>query len=332
MTSHDQPPTIALSLGEPAGIGPDIAIELAAENISARLGCIASPAVIKERAALLGVALNIVEYSSFDAIPVHRAGNLSVIPVATASAVSPGKLDAQNSPYVLRCLDIAIASARAGEVDCIVTGPVHKGIINDAGYTFSGHTEYLAAASDPAPVMMLATQKLRVALVTTHIPLRDVANKLETNHIRYVIETVATALRCDFGIAKPVLGVCGLNPHAGEGGHFGPEDEQIIAPAIAALCTEDFTVVGPLPADTAFALPMRDDFDCIVTMYHDQGLPVIKALAFGDVVNITLGLPLRRTSVDHGTALDMAGTGKANSASMRAAITEAIRFGPRAHR
>jgi 4-hydroxythreonine-4-phosphate dehydrogenase len=326
--SRDGLPTLALSAGEPAGIGPDIVASTATRDISARIVCFASPVVIGERARALGIDLKIDEFGSAADVPPHRAGTLAVVPVATATGVIAGKLDERNAAYVLACLDAAIAAARHGEVDCIVTGPVHKGAINNAGFPFTGHTEYLAAAFKPAPrpVMMLASDKLRVALVTTHMPLRQVADAIDTGIVLHVIATVSQAMEQDFGVDAPRIAVCGLNPHAGEGGHLGNEDLAIITPAIATARARGIDVIGPIPADTAFAPSMRDSIDAYISMYHDQGLPVIKALAFGEIVNITLGLPVRRTSVDHGTALELAASGKAKDASLLAAIEQALRL------
>jgi len=332
--NHDALPTLALSAGEPAGIGPDIVAAIAAREIPARLVCVADPNVIAARAAALGIDLEFLECATLAAVPPHQPGVLAVLPIATTVPVTAGTLDVRNSGYVLECLDIAIAGARNAEVDALVTGPVHKGIINDAGYAFTGHTEYLAHDLEPrpVPVMMLVSGGLRVALVTTHMALRRVPDALSVEGIAYVIDVIAAALKRYFEIRHPRIAVCGLNPHAGENGHFGHEDLDIIAPAIAASESRDVTVLGPMPADTAFAPHIRESIDAYVTMFHDQGLPVIKALGFGEIVNITLGLPWPRTSVDHGTALELAGSGKARADSLLAAVTTAIRLSARTHR
>jgi 4-hydroxythreonine-4-phosphate dehydrogenase len=323
--SHERLPNLALSVGEPAGIGPDIVACIAARQINANLVCIADPDVIASRAAALGIELKISEIAPSSTIPAHQPGRLNILPIKTKSLVTPGQLDTSNASYVLECLDIAIELARTGKVGAIVTGPVHKGIINDAGFSFTGHTEYLAKGTESnRPVMMLASGNLRVALVTTHMALRQVPSAIDKNGVTYVIDTVAESLRRYFHIAHPRIAVCGLNPHAGEGGHFGHEDRDIIAPAIAAARTDDVTVLGPMPADTAFVAEIRDSIDAYITMYHDQGLPVIKALGFGEIVNITLGLPIVRTSVDHGTALDRSASGSANPDSLFAALNTAI--------
>lgn len=329
--NHERLPKLALSAGEPAGIGPDIVASIAARPIPARLVCIADPAVIAARAATLGISLDIVECATFAGIPAHRPGTLCLLPLKTDRPVHAGQLDRANAGYVLRCLDSAIDAARRGDVDALVTGPVHKGIINDAGFAFSGHTEYLAKDLAPTatPVMMLASGELRVALVTTHMALKDVPGALSEAGIAYVIDVVAASLQQLFGISRPRIGVCGLNPHAGENGHFGVEDRDLIAPAIARTRDERITVLGPLPADSAFAPEVRNSLDALITMYHDQGLPVIKALGFGEIVNITLGLAILRTSVDHGTALELAGAGGARPDSLLAAIDAAIQLSRR---
>jgi 4-hydroxythreonine-4-phosphate dehydrogenase len=325
---HDQLPKLALSVGEPAGIGPDIIANLAIRALPTRLLCIADPQVIAERAETLGIPLEIIECTEIDAAPPHRSGALAVLPVRANVPVVPGRLDTNNASYVLKCLDLAVSAAREGAVDAIVTGPVHKGVINDAGYPFTGHTEYLAKdlASKCEPVMMLVAGDLRVALATTHIALRDVPQALTSDRLESVISVVAQALKSQFNIRHPRIGVCGLNPHAGESGHFGHEDRDVIAPAMTAAARSDITLLGPMPADTAFAPSVRGSIDAYVTMYHDQGLPVIKALGFGEIVNITLGLPILRTSVDHGTAIELAGSGKAKCDSLFAAVNTAIRL------
>ena len=326
--NHDQLPTLALSPGEPAGIGPDIVASIATREIPARILCIADPSVIDARARALGINLKIVECAEDDIPPPHSPGTLIIRPINTSVPVVPGNLDQDNAHYVLKCLDIAIAAARNRIVDAIVTGPIHKGIINDAGFAFTGHTEYLAKDMEPRcdPVMMLASGDLRVALATTHIALKDVPGALTISRLANTIKIVGSALKSHFGIRQPRIGVCGLNPHAGENGHFGHEDQDIIAPAIAAADQPDVTLVGPMPADTAFAPAIRPSIDAYIAMYHDQGLPVIKALGFGEIVNITLGLPIVRTSVDHGTATDLAASGNANPGSLLAAINVAIRL------
>jgi 4-hydroxythreonine-4-phosphate dehydrogenase len=326
--SRDGLPLLALCPGEPAGIGPDITVAAAARAYSARIACFADPDILRSRATALGLEIELATFANITEIPVHRPGTLAVIAVRRRNDVVPGTLDPANAAYVLECLDRAIDGSLRGSIDCIVTGPAHKGVINDAGFAFTGHTEYLADAcpSRPRPVMLLATGDFRVALVTTHLALRDVPGQITPASVSYTIETLAKNLRERFAIENPRITVCGLNPHAGENGHFGSEDANIIAPAIASIATSSATVIGPVPADTAFTPALRRVTDAYVAMYHDQGLPVIKALAFGEIINITLGLPLLRTSVDHGTALDLAASGRARCASLEAALDEAVRL------
>lgn len=326
--SRERLPVLALCPGEPAGIGPDITVAAAARQYGARIACFADPDTLKARARALDLRLEIATYSDARDVPPHRPGTLAVVPVRRSADVVPGRLDPLNAAYVLECLDRAIAGCLAGSIDGIVTGPAHKGVINDAGIPFTGHTEYLAAAcpSQARPVMLLASGALRVALVTTHLALRDVADQITQTSVAYTIETLAMSLRDRFAVPNPRITVCGLNPHAGEHGHFGTEDDTVIAPAIASVRCAGVTVSGPVPADTAFTPPLREITDAYVAMYHDQGLPVIKALAFGEIVNVTLGLPLLRTSVDHGTALELAATGRARAASLEAALDEAVRL------
>jgi len=257
--------------------------------------------------------------------PAYAA--LEVLHVPVTAPVAPGRLDPRNAGYVLATLERAAEGCLDGEFDAVVTGPVQKSVINDAGRPFTGHTEFFAErAGGVTPVMMLVAGDLRVALASTHVPLAEVPRALTVDSVRYVIETVARALQGWFGIRSPAIAVCGLNPHAGEGGHLGREDLEIIAPAMAAARCPGCEVRGPLPADTAFTPAQRCRYDAFVSMYHDQGLPVLKALGFGHAVNVTLGLPFIRTSVDHGTALDLAGTGRADPGSLVAAIELAIRL------
>jgi 4-hydroxythreonine-4-phosphate dehydrogenase len=331
-TNHEPLPAIALTPGEPAGIGPDIALRLAREAIPARLVIVADPAMLEARARLLGERIDIV-LANGNVPPPHRPGTLCVLPISGAADAVPGVLDVRHAEYVVKCLAAAADGALQGRFDAICTGPVHKGVINDAGIPFTGHTEYFAArCGDARPVMMLLAKDLRVALVTTHLPLRAVPDAISTTLVSYTIETVARALRDWFGIAVPRIAVCGLNPHAGEGGHLGLEDDAVIAPAIAAARAQGLHVAGPLPADTAFTPHALSQVDAVVTQYHDQGLPVLKAVGFGHAVNLTLGLSIIRTSVDHGTALDLAGSGTADSGSLGAAMALAIALARARHR
>lgn len=314
--------TLAVTPGEPAGIGPDIALVAGARDIEARIAWLVDPNLLQERAAAIGAACEIEEFSASSGL--HRAGKFSVLPVNLASPVTPGVLNPANSSYVLNCLDRAISGCLGGRFDAMVTGPVHKAVINDAGVPFSGHTEYLAAsAGGVRTVMMLATPRLRVALVTTHVPLRKVPELVTQDSVAYCVTTVAHSLKHWFGIAAPRISVCGLNPHAGESGHMGREEIEIIAPVVEAQKLAGVAVSGPFPGDTAFNDEALNHADAIIAMYHDQGLAPLKALGFGEAVNITLGLPFIRTSVDHGTALELAGTGRASAESLKAALDTA---------
>ena len=293
--------TLAVTPGEPAGIGPDLALMVGATDLPVRLAWIIDPALLRSRAELLGVPCSIDEFSPSTGL--HRAGHFSVLPAALAGPVRPGILAPENSAYVLKCLDLAIAGCLEGRFSAMVTGPVNKAVINEAGVGFSGHTEYLAAAASvPRTVMMLATPKLRVALVTTHVPLHAVPKLVTQAQLGFVLCTV---------------------DRAGESGHMGREEIEQIIPAISAASAAGLNVSGPWPGDTAFTAEALQDADVVVAMYHDQGLAPLKALGFGEAVNITLGLPFIRTSVDHGTALDLAGTGRASASSLAAAIESA---------
>ena len=321
--SPESLPTLAVTPGEPAGIGPDLALALGSTDLPARVAWIVDPDVLAARAATLGLSIETMPFTS--ATGAHRAGRFAIIKSACRAAVVPGQLDIRNGRYVLDCLDLAIKGCLGGTFDALVTGPVQKSVINDAGVPFTGHTEYLAAASGPVePVMMLATDTLRVALVTTHIPLAAVPAAITPERLAYTLEVVAVALKQRFGIAAPRISVCGLNPHAGESGHMGREEIDVIEPVLKQLRATGHAVTGPLPADTAFTPTALAETDVVVAMYHDQGLAALKALGFGHAVNITLGLPFIRTSVDHGTALALAGTGRADATSLRTAFDLAL--------
>ncbi len=314
---------LVLTPGEPAGIGPDLAVRIAQQAQDVELVAIADPALLADRARAIGADL-VLEPVDYDAPPVaHRPGHLKIDAVPMACPAVAGQLDPANADYVLACLDQAVARCAAGHAAGMVTGPVHKAVINEAGHVFSGHTGYLAARCNaPTPVMMLATDTgdLRVVLATVHIPLSAVPGALDGPHLAYVLDTVHTQLARRFGITRPRILVAGLNPHAGENGYLGHEDDEIIAPAIAAANQRGIDAVGPLPADTLFTPHQLARADAIVAMYHDQGLPVIKHAAFSRTVNISLGLPIVRTSVDHGTALSLAATAEVDTGSMTAAI------------
>jgi 4-hydroxythreonine-4-phosphate dehydrogenase len=315
-------PRIAITAGEPAGIGPDLCIAVAQQRFSAELVIIADPQLLQQRAALLQHSLDLPIYRPGTAA---RAGQVSVAPVRLRTPVHAGKLDSANAAYVLETLDCAIRGCNDNSFQAMVTAPVHKGIINDAGIAFTGHTEYLAEKTGAGTVvMMLAAPGLRVALATTHLPLAQVPAAITRDHLEAVLRCLHAELRNKFSIADPRILVAGLNPHAGEGGHLGREEIDVIEPILATLREQGLRLSGPLPADTLFTPPCLAQADAVLAMYHDQGLPVLKHMGFGRSVNITLGLPIVRTSVDHGTALDKAATGAANAGSLVAAIQAAI--------
>jgi 4-hydroxythreonine-4-phosphate dehydrogenase len=316
---------IALTPGEPAGIGPDLVVTLAQAAQQHEIVAIADPDMLKARAATLNLPLKIriVEPAALPRPSI--AGELAVSPVELNENVLPGILNVANASYILKTLDVATEGCLKGSFSALVTGPVHKSVINDAGIAFSGHTEYLADKTHTEKVvMMLATQGLRVALATTHLPLKDVAASINEKELMQVIEILHRDLQIQFGIHQPRIYVCGLNPHAGEGGHLGREEIEIIEPTLNKLRAKGINLIGPLPADTLFTPKYLDHADAVLAMYHDQGLPVLKYKGFGQAVNVTLGLPIIRTSVDHGTALDLAGTGKADLGSLRTALHYAI--------
>lgn len=311
-------PVIAVTPGEPAGVGPEIALKLIRQYPEFRLLAVADPQLLRQASDGLGYNIKIKEWKPGDIVV---AGELACLPLKLASPARPGRPDPENAAYVLSTLRRAVQLIEQGHAAAMVTGPVHKAVINESGIPFSGHTEFLAELGHTQQVvMMLAAPGLRVALVTTHLPLRAVSDAVSGDKVEAVIRITETSLRHYFGIAQPRLQVLGLNPHAGEGGHLGQEDDQVIRPVIERLCAEGMDIEGPVPADTAFTPPRIADCDAVVAMYHDQGLPVLKHLGFGQAVNITLGLPFIRTSVDHGTALDIAGTGKADTGSLYQAV------------
>jgi 4-hydroxythreonine-4-phosphate dehydrogenase len=316
---------IALTPGEPAGIGPDLAIALAQDQQVHEIVAIADPDLLLERARILKLPLRLREVDFAQPPQANQAGELVILPVSLASAAVCGKLNQDNAPYILRTLDEAISGCVNQNFSAMVTGPVQKSVINDAGIPFSGHTEYLAEKTHTKKVvMMLATDGLRVALATTHLPLKDVSAAITPDELTQVITILHHDLQHHFGIAHPRILVCGLNPHAGEAGHLGREEIDVINPVLEKLRTNNMNLIGPLPADTLFTARYLDTADAVLAMYHDQGLPVLKYKGFGNAVNITLGLPIIRTSVDHGTALDLAGTGKADMGSLRTAIHYAL--------
>jgi 4-hydroxythreonine-4-phosphate dehydrogenase len=315
-------PRIAVTTGEPAGVGPDLCVALTNYNFSAEIVLIGDPRLLAGRAAALQHKLQLPAYGH-DA--PTGAGRFSVLPVELAAPATAGSVDTANAGYVLQTLDRAIEGCLCGEFDAVVTAPVHKGVINEAGIAFTGHTEYLAEKTDtPQVVMMLATPGLRVALATTHLPLAAVPAAISRDSLEAVLRCLHAGLQLHFSITDPRILVAGLNPHAGESGHLGREETDIIEPVIARLQKHGMRLTGPLPADTLFTPPYLAQADAVLAMYHDQGLPVLKHMGFGRSVNITLGLPFVRTSVDHGTALDKAGSGRADPGSLIAAITSAI--------
>lgn len=316
---------IGITPGEPAGIGPDLVVQLAQQSWPVELVVCADPKVLQQRASQLGLPLTLLPYKSEQPAKPQQAGTLTVAAFVAPQPVEPGVLNENNGHYVVDTLKFAGEKSISGEFAAIVTGPVHKGIINKAGIPFSGHTEFFAHQSNtPYVVMMLATEGLRVALATTHIPLAYVAKAITRERLMQVLRILQQDLQQKFAIAKPRIYVCGLNPHAGEDGHLGREEIDVMIPALNELRAEGMDLVGPLPADTLFQPKYLDNADAVLAMYHDQGLPVLKYKGFGRSVNISLGLPLIRTSVDHGTALDLAGSGKADAGSMLHALDQAI--------
>ena len=312
---------LVVTAGEPAGIGPDLCIALAALAGDHDFVVISDPDLLRDRAAQLGADVAIAEIGKDDiGERVAREGELLVLPVSFAESPESGVLNTANSQALLDGLTLAVEGCLAGRFSGIVTAPLQKSVINDAGIPFTGHTELLAELTGARrPVMMLVAGTLRVALASTHLPLRDVPDYLTSDGIHEVLEILYRDLQTRFGIPSPEIVVCGLNPHAGESGHLGTEDDAVIRPVVEAFAARGLDVRGPLPADTAFT-PAAGHKDAVLAMYHDQGLPVLKYAGFGHAVNVTLGLPIIRTSVDHGTALDLAGTGKADTGSMVAAI------------
>jgi len=311
---------LALTPGEPAGIGPDLAVLLAQQARDIELVAVADPQLLLERAAELGKSLTLRILQPELPAQADTPGELCVAPVPLHNPVQSGQLNPDNAAYVLQTLDNAVDGCRSGLYQGMVTGPVHKGVINDAGIPFTGHTEYLAARTHSDPVMMLVADTLRVALATTHLPIADVPAALTPSLIEKVTRILHADLVKDFAIPKPRILVCGLNPHAGEGGHLGREEIDVIAPALDRLRAEGVDLHGPLPADTLFTPQHLQAADAVLAMFHDQGLPVLKYAGFGHAVNVTLGLPIVRTSVDHGTAIDKAGRGDIDAGSLKAAL------------
>ena len=316
---------IAITAGEPAGIGPDIVLMAAQRQWDAQLIIVADPDLLQQRAQQLGLPIELQPFDANNPAQPHRPGILHIDAVTLAAPAIPGTLDTANAPYVLATLQRAVDGCLAHTYQAMVTAPVQKSVINDAGIPFSGHTEFLAdATSTRKVVMMLATQELRVALATTHLALRDVPAAITPELLVQTLQILHQDLRQKFAIAKPRIAVLGLNPHAGEGGHMGREEIDTIEPVLQSLRGTGMDLNGPLPADTAFNPKVLEGCDAVFAMYHDQGLPVLKYAGFGQAVNITLGLPIIRTSVDHGTALDLAGSGTADDGSLVQALSLAV--------
>jgi 4-hydroxythreonine-4-phosphate dehydrogenase len=321
-------PSFALTPGEPAGIGPDLCLLLAQQAQPAPLVAIASRELLAERARQLELNIDLQDVgpAQWPDRPA-TAGTLYIWDTPLAAPVTPGRLTPANAAYVLETLTRAGQGCLDGTFAGMITAPVHKGVINEAGIPFSGHTEFLAELTHTEQVvMMLATRGLRVALVTTHLPLKDVAAAITAERLERVTRILHADLQGKFGIAEPRILVCGLNPHAGEGGHLGREEIEIIEPTLERLRAQGMNLIGPLPADTLFTPKYLEHADAVLAMYHDQGLPVLKFKGFGAALNVTLGLPIIRTSVDHGTALDLAGTGKVDIGSLQVALETAYQM------
>lgn len=321
-----QLPRIAITSGEPAGIGLDLCVMLAHQSMPAELIVIADPSALTSRAQQLGLPININLFDKHKVGKTHTGdGSITLIPIKTAEAVIAGELNVNNSAYVIDMLSTAMDGCLSGAFNAMVTAPVHKGIINEAGISFTGHTEFLAEQSNTAQVvMMLVGGGMRVALATTHLPLTKVSNAIKTESLTKTIRILHLDLVNKFGIQHPRIMVAGLNPHAGEGGYLGDEEIKVITPVLAQLRNEGLDLIGPLPADTMFSQKNMTKTDAFLAMYHDQGLAVLKHASFGEGVNVTLGLPFIRTSVDHGTALDLAGKGNIEIGSLLAAVQLAI--------
>ena len=320
-------PRIALTSGEPAGVGPELCLAIASRPLECELVCLGDRELLAQRARQVGLS---VQLRPYDGAPRrHEPGTLVLehhpLPVPSTA----GRLDIRNARYVTGLLERACDGALSGEFSAIVTAPVHKGVINDAGMPFTGHTEFFAERTGASPVMLFSNGPLRVALATTHLPLREVSAALTVASLCRTLAVLDRDLRAGWGIERPRIAVCGLNPHAGEGGHLGEEEIRVITPAIERMRAQGLGVDGPFPADTVFVPRVLAGFDAVLAMYHDQGLPVVKHTGFDSAVNVTLGLPILRTSVDHGTALDLAGTGRADAGNLAAAIRLAIELASR---
>ncbi|RTE66788.1 4-hydroxythreonine-4-phosphate dehydrogenase PdxA [Amphritea opalescens] len=323
---------LALTPGEPAGIGPDLCIQIAQQGHNHQLVVIADPLMLQARARQLNLPITLLPYDAAAPVIPTAPGTLWIEPISLVKTTVAGQLNPANARYILDTLTRATRGCQSGEFAALVTAPVHKGIINDAGIPFSGHTEFLEQLTDtPKVVMMLATEGLRVALATTHLPLSEVPAAITQPLLEQVLEVLQRDLQQSFGLDNPRILIAGLNPHAGEGGHMGREEIDVIQPVIDRLRDKGYNLSDPLPADTLFTDKLLNTADAVLAMYHDQGLPVLKYKGFGRAVNITLGMPIIRTSVDHGTALDLAGTGKADYGSLLTAINYAAEMAANRH-
>ncbi len=323
-------PVIAVTSGEPAGIGPELCLRLSERDFPARLVVLADRGLLETRAQALGISSDRLKLRDWIPGQPSLKGTLDILHQPLAVPSLPGQLDPANAHYALQLLDCALAGCSSGEFSAMVTAPVHKGVINDAGVHFTGHTEYLAEKTNtPQVVMMLAGSNLKVALATTHLPLKDVAAAITQDSLEATLRILHADMRTKYGLGSPRILVAGLNPHAGEGGYLGVEEIEIISPVLEKLRAEGMTLIGPLPADTMFTPPMLAQGDCVLAMYHDQGLTALKYASFGNGINVTLGLPIIRTSVDHGTALELAGSGRADPGSLFVAVEQAIAMAQR---
>jgi 4-hydroxythreonine-4-phosphate dehydrogenase len=323
-------PRIAITLGEPAGIGPDVVLQAAQNHFAAELIVIGDPELCLSRAKQLNLPIELLPCDLQHSATPHVPGTLKIIPLSLPAVCIPGKLNPANASYVMDCLSLATNLCLENKTHALVTGPVHKANMNAGGISFIGHTEFLAAhCKSPHVLMLFVVNSLKVALVTTHVPLRKVSSAITVPHLIDTIRLLHTELNHRFGIKNPRILVAGLNPHAGENGLLGREEIDVIIPALQQLKTENIDVAGPLPADTLFTHHHLTQSDAILAMYHDQALPVVKHMGFNSAVNVTLGLPIIRTSVDHGTALEIAGTGQADAGSLMAAIELAVQLGSR---
>ena len=320
---------IIITTGEPAGIGPDVVVTAAQRDWPAQLVAIGDSELLKDRAAQLGIDLTLSSYNTSRQPSTHIRGNLAFIHLPMNVPCRPGELNPDNASYVLAQLELAAHSCLTGDFSAMVTAPVQKSVINAAGFPFTGQTEFIGQLSDGiSGVMLLMAPDIRIALATTHLPLREVPDRIEASHLEKTIITLHRDLRNRFCISNPRITVLGLNPHAGEDGYLGSEEIEVIQPACEALRHRGLDILGPISADTAFISGIRERTDAYLAMYHDQALPVLKTLGFHETVNVTLGLPFVRTSVDHGTALSLAGSGAASDRSMLRAIDEAITLSP----